>query len=117
MSNSFRATRDVIIRTEDFKEAAQFYESVLGLQVFYNKESMLGFEAGGFRLYLEQGPQHGPVFDFLVADLEAAKLALLSAGCSVLEEDPAVPRCYIRDPHGLVFNIEQTGTAQKSSEV
>jgi predicted enzyme related to lactoylglutathione lyase len=117
MPNSFRATRDVIIRTERFHEAKQFYESVLGLKVFLNNESMVGFEAGGFRLYLEQGPKHGPVFDFLVADIQAAKLALLSAGCSVLEEDPAVPRCYIRDPHGLVFNIEQTGSAQKSGEV
>jgi hypothetical protein len=42
-----------------------------------------------------------------VPDLQAAKSALLSAGCTLLEEDPAVPRCYIRDPYGLVFNIEQ----------
>jgi hypothetical protein len=34
---------------------------------------------------------------------------LLSAGCALVEEDPAVPRCYIRDPYGLVFNIEQSG--------
>jgi hypothetical protein len=33
--------------------------------------------------------------------------ALLAAGCSLVEEDPVVPRCYIRDPHGLVFNIAQ----------
>jgi hypothetical protein len=25
----------------------------------------------------------------------------------VLEEDPSLPRCYIRDPYGLVFNIGQ----------
>jgi len=72
---------------------------------------MAGFEAGAFRLYIERGREHGPVFDFLVADMRAAKLALLSAGCTIIEEDPAVPRCYIRDPHGLVFNIEQNGAA------
>lgn len=38
----------------------------------------------------------------------AAKRSLLSAGCTVREEDPSVPRCYIRDPHGLVFNIEES---------
>jgi catechol 2,3-dioxygenase-like lactoylglutathione lyase family enzyme len=107
MSNEFRASRDVIIRTPNFRAAARFYESVLGLQVARRSASLVGFEAGAFRLYVEEGPGHGPVFDFLVPDLQAAKSALLSAGCTVLEEDPAVPRCYIRDPYGLVFNIEQ----------
>lgn len=107
MSGSFRATRDVIIRTEDFAAATQFYENVLGLQIFYRKPSMIGFETGGFRLYVEHGPTHGPVFEFRVPNLEAAKRDLVAAGCVVIEEDPAVPRCYLRDPHGLVFNIEQ----------
>jgi hypothetical protein len=40
--------------------------------------------------------------------MQAAKSRLLAAGCTVVEEAPAVPRCYIRDPFGLVFNIEET---------
>jgi catechol 2,3-dioxygenase-like lactoylglutathione lyase family enzyme len=111
MSAAFRASRDVIIRTEQFDAAARFYESVLGLKRFHDGESLAGFETGAFRLYVERGPKHGPVFDFLVPDMQAAKSALLAAGCAVIEEDPAVPRCYIRDPHGLVFNIEQSGSA------
>jgi predicted enzyme related to lactoylglutathione lyase len=106
--NSFRASRDVIIRTEAFDAAARFYESVLGLKKFLDGESLAGFETGAFRLYVERGLAHGPVFDFLVPDLQAAKAALLAAGCAVIEEDPALPRCYIRDPHGLTFNIEQS---------
>jgi catechol 2,3-dioxygenase-like lactoylglutathione lyase family enzyme len=109
MSNSIRASRDVIIRTEGFEAATQFYETVLGLPIFYRSPSMIGFETGGIRLYVEQGPQHGPVFDFLVPDLPAAKRDLIAAGCVVIEENPAVPRCYLRDPHGLVFNIEHQG--------
>jgi catechol 2,3-dioxygenase-like lactoylglutathione lyase family enzyme len=107
--SAFRASRDVIIRTERFDEAVRFYESVLGLKRFQLGESMAGFETGALRLFVERGPRHGPVFDFLVPDMAAAKSALLAAGCAVIEEDPAVPRCYIRDPHGLVFNIEQSG--------
>jgi catechol 2,3-dioxygenase-like lactoylglutathione lyase family enzyme len=107
MSTHFRAFRDVIIRTPDFTEAVSFYEKVLGLPVVHKSESLVGLEAGAFRLYVERGPAHGPVFDFRVADLEAGKSSLLAAGCTILEEDPSVPRCYIRDPHGLVFNIEQ----------
>jgi len=49
-----------------------------------------------------------------VPDLDAAKSALLAAGCTAVEENPAVPRCYIRDPYGLVFNIEQRAPAENS---
>ncbi len=105
----FRASRDVIIRTDKFAEAAHFYESVLGLKKFLNDKSLVGFETGAFRLFVEDGAKHGPVFDFLVPDIEAAKHSLLAQGCAIVAEDPAVPRCYLRDPYGLVFNIEQRG--------
>jgi catechol 2,3-dioxygenase-like lactoylglutathione lyase family enzyme len=107
VSDSFRASRDIIIRTENFQQAVEFYERVLGLKIVRRGETLVGFDAGAIRLYVEKGPAHGPVFDFLVPDLKSAKQALVSAGCAVQEEDPSVPRCYIRDPHGLVFNIEQ----------
>ena len=107
MSTAFRASRDVVIRTENFAAATRFYGEVLGLPVAYNGDNLIGFDAGAFRLYVEPGPAHGPVFDFLVADVAVSKAALLAAGCSLVEENPAVPRCYVRDPHGLVFNIAQ----------
>ena len=107
MPRPFKASRDVIVRTNRFAEATRFYESVLGFAVVHRSDSLLGFDAGAFRLYVEDGSTHGPVFDLHVPDLQAAKRALLSAGCAVVEEDPSVPRCYIRDPYGLVFNIEQ----------
>ena len=107
MSTAFRASRDVVIRTENFAAATRFYGEVLGLPVAYNGDNLIGFDAGAFRLYVEPGPAHGPVFDFLVADVAGSKAALLAAGCSLVEENPAVPRCYLRDPHGLVFNIAQ----------
>jgi catechol 2,3-dioxygenase-like lactoylglutathione lyase family enzyme len=103
----FRTTRDVIIRTEAWLEATKFYESVLGLPVVYRSETLMGFETGAFCLYIEKGEEHGPVFEFLVPDVQAAKSALISAGCAVQEENDSVPRCYIRDPFGVVFNIGQ----------
>jgi hypothetical protein len=27
------------------------------------------------------------------------------AGCTLIEEDASVPRCYVRDPFGVVLNI------------
>jgi catechol 2,3-dioxygenase-like lactoylglutathione lyase family enzyme len=108
MPDSFRASPDVIIRTGQYEEAVRFYESVLGLAVVHRSATLVGFDTGAFRLYVEPGPRHGPVFEFRVPDLEGAKRSLLSAGCAIVEEDASVPRCYIRDPHGLVFNIEQS---------
>jgi len=107
MKPKFQATRDVIIRTAKWAEATKFYSSVLGLPVTLKNKKLIGFEAGAFCLYLEKGKEHGPVFEFLVPNVEDAKKRLLAAGCAVLEEDPSLPRCYIRDPYGLVFNIGQ----------
>jgi len=108
MTKAFRASPDVIIRTTKFEEATRFYTQVLGLGIAHSAAALVGLDAGAFRLYLEPGPDHGPVFDFRVPDFRAAKQALLAAGCALVEEDPAVPKCYLRDPFGLVFNIEQS---------
>jgi predicted enzyme related to lactoylglutathione lyase len=107
MAQSFRASSDVILRTEKWSEVIKFYGTVLGLPIASQGPTMVGFETGSFTLYVEKGPSHGPVFEFLVADVEAAKGRLLEAGCTIVEENASVPRCYIRDPYGLVFNIGQ----------
>jgi predicted enzyme related to lactoylglutathione lyase len=104
---SFRSGRDLIIRTEAFVEAVSFYTSVLQLPVSYRSQNLIGFETGSFCLYVERGPDHGAVFEFLVEDVEAAKSRLLAAGCVLVEENPDMPRCYIRDPSGLTFNVRQ----------
>jgi predicted enzyme related to lactoylglutathione lyase len=106
----FESTREVILRTENWTEANRFYGSVLGLPVAYESPTMRGYETGAFRLYVEKGKPHAPVFELLVADFEAAKKKLVAAGCAVVEEEPALPRCYIRDPYGMVFNL---GAASK----
>jgi catechol 2,3-dioxygenase-like lactoylglutathione lyase family enzyme len=107
MKARFRSSRDVILRTPRWSQAKEFYESVLGFKVASESETLVGLETGAIRLYVEKGEPHGPVFDFLVPDVQAAKTRLLAAGCTVQEEDPSVPRCYIRDPFGLVFNLGQ----------
>jgi catechol 2,3-dioxygenase-like lactoylglutathione lyase family enzyme len=105
MNNAFRASADVIVRTHAFAQAEAFYGSVLGLRASSRSDTLLCFDTGAFRLFVEPGPPHGPVFEFLVADVEAAKRRLLDAGCVLVEEDASVPRCYVRDPFGLTFNI------------
>jgi predicted enzyme related to lactoylglutathione lyase len=107
MASTFRSSREVIIRTNAWVEATKFYESVLGLSVTLRTGALMGFETGTFCLYVEKGHEHGPVFEFLVTDFQAAKRRLVDAGCTIQEEDPKLPRCYIRDPYGMVFNLAQ----------
>ena len=105
MNDTFKSTRDVILQTRDWEAALKFYGETLGLPMADRFNDIVGFEAGGFRLYLEKGELAGPVHEFLVPDVQGAKRRLLEAGCVVVEEDPSVSRCYLRDPFGLVFNL------------
>ncbi len=105
MTDEFRSSREVIIRTPALSEAVRFYGTVLALPITYRSATMVGFETGAFCLYVEKGAKHAPVFELLVADVEAAKRQLVAAGCTIEEEDASLPRCYIRDPYGVVFNI------------
>jgi predicted enzyme related to lactoylglutathione lyase len=102
---TFKGGRDVIIQVQDLERALKFYGETLGLPVSQRYEHCTGFEAGGFQLFVEKGESPGPVFEFLVSDVAAAKQKLLAAGCTVVEEDERVPRLYMRDPYGLTFNV------------
>jgi predicted enzyme related to lactoylglutathione lyase len=111
MAERLESTREVILRTEQWPDAVKFYGAVLGLPVAYEAETMVGFETGAFRLYVEKGKPHAPVFEFLVHDVPAEKKRLIAAGCVVVEEDPSLPRCYLRDPFGMVFNLGPAASA------
>lgn len=102
-----RSSRDVIIRTEAWNEAVAFYEQTLGFTVSSRTGTMRGFETGSFCLYVEKGTRQGPVFELQVADVAATRARLIAAGCTLIEEDPALPRCYLRDPYGLTFNLHR----------
>ncbi len=110
MGAAFRSSRDVILRTSQWVLAREFYEKVLGFEVTNETDAILRVETGAIRLFVEKGPPHGPVFDFLVGDVQGAKKELLAAGCVLVEEDPSIPRCYLRDPFGLIFNLGRSAT-------
>lgn len=101
------SSRDILIQTEDIEAACEFYQRRLGLSLFMREETIVGLEAGAFRLFLESGPSYGPVFEIFVDDLDGAKAELTAAGCSIEIEDASVPKCYVRDPYGLIYNIAQ----------
>ncbi len=88
-------------------DAMHYYEAVQGLRVTHRSETRVGLETGSFCLYFEKGPSHGPVFEFHVADLAAAKKQRVVAGFPIEAENPSVPRCYLGDPFGLISNLAE----------
>ncbi len=107
MRKSDAASRDVLIQAKEMELAAAFYERELGMRPFLQEPGICGLEAGGFRLFVERGLPYGPVFEVYVDDLEEAKVRLTGLGCAIEAEDASVPKCYVRDPWGLVFNLAQ----------
>jgi catechol 2,3-dioxygenase-like lactoylglutathione lyase family enzyme len=108
MKTKITSSRDVIIQTDKLDEAVRFYKNVLGLRLTQQSQTLAGFETGSFCLYVEKGTAPGPVFEFCVPDFKAVKKKLIAAGCRVEDENPAIPRCYLRDPFGLVFNLAES---------
>jgi catechol 2,3-dioxygenase-like lactoylglutathione lyase family enzyme len=102
-----RSTNEVMIRAYDLDAAKQFYHERLGFPVVVDTPKVVGFDTGSFNLYVERGVDPTPVFEFDHDGLEKTKARLVAAGCTVVEENPAIPRCYLRDPFGMIFNLSQ----------
>jgi catechol 2,3-dioxygenase-like lactoylglutathione lyase family enzyme len=107
LGDLMKSSRDILIQTSKIDTAAKFYEKVLGFQVIERSEQIIGFETGSFRFFIDKGESYGPVFEFYVPDLKHAKKILVENGCRIEVEDPKVPRCYVRDPFGLIFNLAE----------
>ena len=107
MKTEAKSSRDVLLQADDLNGAVRFYETVLGFRANHRSETLVGLETGSFCLYVEKGPSYGPVLEFYVADIAATKQALIAAGGRIENEDPSIPRCYVRDPFGLIFNLAE----------
>ena len=101
------ASPEIILQVPNLRAATSFYQRHLGLTIFLRRANLIGLDATAFRLYLEEAPPLGPVLEFFVEDLEQSKRDFLAAGCEIIDDDPTLPRCYVRDPYNLVFNLAE----------
>ena len=102
MANNFGT--DIIIQVPDPKVAAKFYVDILGFQVD-DEEPMISLRGDHINLYIEQGPELGLVLEVTVADVAEARGKLIESGCELVKDEPEVPRCYVKDPFGLTYNL------------
>jgi len=101
------ASPEIILQVPNLRAATSFYQRHLGLTIFLRRANLIRLDATAFRLYLEEAPPLGPVLEFFVEDLEQSKRDFLAAGCEIIDDNPAIPRCYVRDPYNLVFNLAE----------
>jgi predicted enzyme related to lactoylglutathione lyase len=103
MANSFGT--DILIQAQDPKNAASFYVEQLGFEITDEVPRMVSLHGEHINLFIERGPALGPVFEVTVANVEEAKRRLVKNGCIILKDEPNVPRCYVKDPFGLIYNL------------
>ena len=105
MANSFGT--DILIQADDPQKAAAFYISELGFAITDDTPGIIGLRGPHINLFIERGPKMGPVLEVVVENVAAAKRRLTESGCVVIKDEPEFPRCYVRDPFGLTFNLMQ----------
>ena len=103
MANSF--STDILIQAPEPRNAASFYVEQLGFEITDEVPHMVSLHGENINLFIERGPALGPVFEVTVANVEEAKRRLVKNGCVIVKDEPDFPRCYVKDPFGLIYNL------------
>jgi Glyoxalase-like domain len=106
MANSFSA--DILIQAPDPRSAAAFYVEYLGFEVTEEAPAMISVHGDHINLFIERGPSLGPVLEVSVDNVAEAKVRLVKQGCVIVKDEPKFPRCYLKDPYGLIYNLTAT---------
>jgi catechol 2,3-dioxygenase-like lactoylglutathione lyase family enzyme len=103
MANTFGT--DILIQAPDPEKAAAFYVDQLGFETTEETPEIISLHGPHINLFIERGLALGPVLEVTVDSVEAAKLRLVKNGCEVIKDEPKFPRCYLKDPFGLIYNL------------
>jgi predicted enzyme related to lactoylglutathione lyase len=105
MPNTFGT--DILIQSKNPKKAAKFYVEELGFEITDPNPKMIGLHGPNINLFIEPGPKLGPVLEVTVKSVKEAKARLKKKGCKVVKDEPHFPRTYMKDPHGLIYNLTE----------
>ncbi len=103
MGNKFGT--DILIQAPDPNRAAAFYVKELGFEMTDETPNMISVHGPHINLFIEKGPALGPVLEVTVENVDEAKARLTKTGCEIIKDEPDFPRCYVRDPFGLIYNL------------
>ena len=103
MANKFGS--DILIQAPDPRAAAAFYIEQLGFEITDPNPEMIALCGNHINLYIERGPSIGGVLEVTVDNVAEAGQRLVANGCVVIKDEPDFPRCYVKDPFGLIYNL------------
>ena len=103
MANKFGT--DILIQAPSPKSAAAFYVTQLGFEITDETPDMISLHGQHINMFIERGASLGPVLEVTVDNVEEAKRRLAKQGCQIVKDEPDFPRCYVRDPYGLIYNL------------
>jgi hypothetical protein len=102
----FKSNNCVAIHLEDITAAESFYTKVMKFKLLSKSETSLEYDTGHFLLNVNQDlDMRPPIPSFTVADLGAARQALVENGCVIVGEDAG--SLHFRDPFGIAYNVFQ----------
>jgi catechol 2,3-dioxygenase-like lactoylglutathione lyase family enzyme len=106
MTNTFGT--DILIQAEDPMKAAEFYVKELGFEITEKTANMISLHGRHINLFIERGPAlGGGVLEVTVKSVKEAKANLTKKGCQIVKDEPGFPRCYVKDPNGLIYNLTE----------
>jgi hypothetical protein len=105
MANTFGT--DILIQAKDPMKAANFYVQELGFEITERAPNMISLHGKNINLFIERGPALGPVLEVTVKSVKDAKANLKKKGCRIVKDEPDFPRCYVKDPYGLIYNLTE----------
>jgi len=105
MSNKFET--DILIQADDPMKAASFYVKELGFEIMGETANMIDLHGENINLFIERGPALGPVLEVTVKNVTEARANLVEKGCQVVKDEPEFPRCYVKDPYGLIYDLTE----------
>ena len=103
MANTFGT--DILIQAPEPTVAASYYVQQLVFTITGEIPNMISLHGEHINLFIERGPKLGPVLEIKVGDVEEAKRRLVGNGCEVVKDEPDFPRCWIKGPFGLIYNL------------
>jgi len=88
-------------------EAASFYVKELGFEITDKNSNIISLHGKNINFFIERGPTLGPVLEVTVKSVKEAKASLKKKGCTIVKDEPDFPRCYVKDPNGLTYNLTE----------
>jgi hypothetical protein len=99
MASSFDT--DVLIQAQDPRKPPCCTVTQLGFEITDEKADLISLDGE----HLERGVALGSVLEVTVENVEEAKARLVRIGGVVIKDEPNFPRCYVKDPYGLTYNL------------